>query len=134
MSTLRIVAVGLAALVGGIAVADDSVQNMAGKTVECPAAHSQPCDADSCAYRCTLILRLPVGSKYVGTHYFTSADAPNDRGAPYETGLKDIPKARFAQAIHSLNQNKEDVVTVYFYNRADHTRQVAISVDYSAGG
>jgi hypothetical protein len=42
------------------------------------------------------------------------------------------PKARFAQAIHSLNQNKEDVVTVYFYNRADHTRQVAISVDYSA--
>jgi hypothetical protein len=35
--------------------------------------------------------------------------------------------------VHALNQNKEDVVTVYFYNRADHTRQVAISVDYTTG-
>jgi hypothetical protein len=71
--------------------------------------------------------------EYVGTHYFTSADYPNDRGAPYETGLKELSKARFAQAVHALNQNHEDVVTVYFYNRADHTRQVAICVDYTAG-
>ena len=29
---------------------------------------------------------------------------------------KELPKARFAQAVHALNQNHEDVVTVYFYN------------------
>lgn len=51
---------------------------------------------------------------------------------PHETGLKELPKARFVQAVHALNQNQEDVVTVYFYNRADHTRQVAISVDYTS--
>jgi hypothetical protein len=121
----------LASLVWVAAGAADTPQNMAGKTVECPGTRSQPCDADSCAYRCEVILRLPVGATYVGTHYFTSADYPNDRGAPYETGLKELPKARFAQAVHALDQNHEDVVTVYFYNRADHTRQVAISVDYT---
>jgi hypothetical protein len=126
---LMVCMVSLAA--GGAATAD-APQNIAGKTVECPAARSQPCDADSCAYPCELVLRLPVGATYVGTHYFTSADSPNDRGAPYETGLKELPKARFAQAVHALNQNHEDVVTVYFYNRADHTRKVAISVDYTA--
>src|ERR1700733_5563938 len=112
--------------------AADAPQNIAGKTVECPGARSQPCDADSCSYRCELILRLPVGAKYVATHYFSSADSPNDRGAPYETGLKELPRARFVQAVHALNQNHEDVVTVYFYNRSDHTRQVAISVDYTS--
>jgi hypothetical protein len=122
----------LASLVWVAAGAADTPQNMAGKTVECPGTRSQPCDADSCAYRCEVILRLPVGATYVGTHYFTSADYPNDRGAPYETGLKELPKARFAQAVHALDQNHEDVVTVYFYNRADHTRQVAISVDYTS--
>jgi hypothetical protein len=122
----------LAALVCVSAGAGDTSQNIAGKTVECPGARSQPCDEDSCAYRCELILRLPVGATYAGTHYFTSADSPNDRGAPYETGLKELPKARFTQAVHALNQNHEDVVTVYFYNRADHTRQVAISVDYTS--
>jgi hypothetical protein len=121
----------LASLIWVAAGAADTPQNMAGKTVECPGTRSQPCDADSCAYRCEVILRLPVGATYVGTHYFTSADYPNDRGAPYETGLKELPKARFAQAVHALDQNHEDVVTVYFYNRADHTRQVAISVDYT---
>src|ERR1700727_1377269 len=113
-------------------VASDAPQNIAGKTVECPGARSQPCDADSCAYRCELVLRLPVGATYVETHYFTSADYPNDRGAPYETGLKELPKARFAQAVHALDQNHEDVVTVYFYNRADHPRKVAISADYTS--
>ena len=122
----------VASLVWVSAGAADTPQNMAGKTVECPGTRSQPCDADSCAYRCEVILRLPVGATYVGTHYFTSADYPNDRGAPYETGLKELPKARFAQAVHALDQNHEDVVTVYFYNRADHTRQVAISVDYTS--
>jgi hypothetical protein len=112
--------------------AADAPQNIAGKTVECPGARSQPCDADSCAYRCELILRLPVGATYVNTHYFTSADSPNDRGAPYETGLKELPKARFTQAVHALDQNHEDVVTVYFYNRADRPRKVAISADYTA--
>lgn len=115
----------------GAAFAADAPQNIAGKTVECPPARSQPCDGDACAYRCELILRLPVGARYVDTHYFTSADAPNDRGAPYETGLKELPKARFAQAVHALNQNHEDVVTVYFYNRSEQTRKVAISVDYT---
>ena len=127
-----IFAVCLASLAALGAGAADAPQNMAGKTVECPGARSQPCDADSCAYPCELILRLPVGATYVGTHYFTSADYPNDRGAPYETGLKELSKARFSQAVHALNQNHEDVVTVYFYNRADHTRQVAISVDYTS--
>src|ERR1700722_209826 len=122
----------VASLVWVAAGAADTPQNMAGKTVECPGTRSQPCDADSCAYRCEVILRLPVGATYVGTHYFTSADYPNDRGAPYETGLKELSKARFAQAVHALNQNHEDVVTVYLYNRADHTRQVAISVDYTS--
>jgi hypothetical protein len=111
--------------------AADAPQNIAGKTVECPSARSQPCDADSCAYRCELILRLPVGALYIDTHYFTSADSPNDRGAPYETGLKELPKARFTQAVHALNQNHEDVITVYFYNRADRPRKVAISADYT---
>jgi hypothetical protein len=123
----------LATFVWAAVGAADNSQNIAGKTVECPGARSQPCDADSCAFRCELILRLPVGATYVTTHYFTSADGPNDRGAPYETGLKELPKARFTQAVHALNQNHEDVVTVYFYNRADHTRQVAISVDYTTG-
>jgi hypothetical protein len=123
----------LASLVWAAVGAADNSHNIAGKTVECPGAQSQPCDADSCAFRCELILRLPVGATYVTTHYFTSADGPNDRGAPYETGLKELPKARFTQAVHALNQNHEDVVTVYFYNRADHTRQVAISVDYTTG-
>ena len=127
-----ILAVSLTSLIWVAAGAADAPQNIAGKTVECPGTRSQPCDADSCAYRCELILRLPVGATYVSTHYFTSADYPNDRGAPYETGFKELPKARFAQAVHALNQNHEDVVTVYFYNRADHTRQVAISVDYTS--
>jgi hypothetical protein len=127
-----VLAVCMASLVWAGAGAADAPENIAGKTVECPGARSQPCDADSCAYRCELILRLPVGATYVATHYFTSADYPNDRGAPYETGLKELPKARFAQAVHALNQNHEDVVTVYFYNRADHTRKVAISVDYTS--
>lgn len=122
----------LASLVGVGVGAADAPQNIAGKTVECPAARSQPCDGDSCAYRCELILRLPVGARYLDTHYFTSADSPNDRGAPYETGLKELPKARFTQTVHALNQNHEDVITVYFYNRADHPRKVAISVDYSS--
>jgi len=130
---IPILAVCAASLCWVGAGAAGTAQNIAGKTVECPAARSQPCDADSCAYRCELILRLPVGSTYVATHYFTSADYPNDRGAPYETGLKELSKARFSQAVHALNQNHEDVVTVYFYNRADHTRQVAISVDYTSG-
>jgi hypothetical protein len=128
-----VLGVCLASLVTVGAGAADAPKNIAGKTVECPGARSQPCDADSCAYRCELILRLPVGATYVDTHYFTSADAPNDRGAPFETGLRELPKARFTQAVHALDQNHEDVVTVYFYNRADHPRKVAISVDYNSG-
>ena len=92
------------------------------------------------AVRCGFVrLSLRIDPKATGGldlcrhHYFTSADYPNDRGAPYETGLKELSKARFSQAVHALNQNHEDVVTVYFYNRADHTRQVAISVDYTSG-
>src|ERR1700689_5290700 len=108
---ISLLAFCVGSLAGVGAGAADAPQNIAGKTVECPGARSQPCDADSCSYRCELILRLPVGATYVGTHYFTSADAPNDRGAPFETGLKELPKARFAQAVHALNQNREDVVT-----------------------
>ena len=63
-----ILTVWLASVVSVAASAADAPQNIAGKTVECPGARSQPCDADSCAYRCELILRLPVGATYVGTH------------------------------------------------------------------
>jgi hypothetical protein len=129
---IPLLSICVASILSLSAAAADAPQNIAGKTVECPGARSQPCDADSCAYRCELILRLPVGATYVDTHYFTSADSPNDRGAPYETGLKELPKARFTQAVHALDQNHEDVVTVYFYNRADHVRKVAISVDYAS--
>lgn len=65
---IPVLAVCVASLATVGAGAADSSQNMAGKTVECPAARSQPCDADACAYRCELILRLPAGATYVGTH------------------------------------------------------------------
>src|SRR5208282_6355219 len=94
---IALLTIGVGSLLWLSAGAADAPQNIPGKTVECPGARSQPCDADSCAYRCELILRLPVGATYMDTHYFTSADSPNDRGAPYETGLKELPKARFTQ-------------------------------------
>jgi hypothetical protein len=60
-------------------------------------------------------------------------EVPPTIAAPHtRRRLKELPKARFAQAVHALNQNHEDVVTVYFYNRADHIRPVAMSVDYAS--
>jgi len=106
------------------------VKNLAGKEVRCAAAKSQPCTADSCANRCEISLKLPVGATYVSTHYFTTADYPNDRAGVWETGSKDVSYAHFSDAVHASNQYQEEVVTVYYFNRSNRDRNIAISVDY----
>jgi hypothetical protein len=63
-------------------------------------------------------------------HYFTTADYPNDRADVYETGAKEVSYARFSEAVHAPNANGQEVVTVYYYNRANRPRWVAINVDY----
>lgn len=93
-------------------------------------AKSQPCYADSCANRVELSVTLPLGAVYVATHYFTTADYPDDRSDVYETGSKEVAWARFSDAIHSPNNNNQEVVTAYYYNRATRTRWVSINVDY----
>ena len=106
----------------------DNVQR--GEKVKVDGAHTQPCYADSCANRVLLTVTLPPGAKYAGTHYFTTADYPNDRGDVYETGPSEVSYARFSQAVHAPNGNGQEVVTVYYYNRSNRTRWVQISVDY----
>lgn len=93
------------------------------------AARSQPCYADSCANRVQLSVTLPVGAKYAGTHYFTTADYPNDRADVYETGPHEVSWARFSEAVHSPNANGQEVITVYYYNRSNRNRLAQITVD-----
>lgn len=107
-----------------------SLKTLVGPRVKVDGAKSQPCYADSCANRGELSVTLPVGATYVATHYFTTADYPNDRADVYETGPKEVSYARFSDAVHSPNNNNQEVVTVYYYNRANRTRWVAINVDY----
>ncbi len=113
-----------------IASAED-VKNLAGSEVRCEAAKSQSCTSDSCANRCEISMRLPVGATYVGTHYFTTADYPNDRAGVWETGSKDVSNGRFSPALHAANQYQQEVVTVYYFNRSNRDRNIAISVDYT---
>jgi hypothetical protein len=113
-----------------IASAQD-LKTLAGNEARCEAAKSQACNADSCANRCEISMKLPVGATYVATHYFTTADYPNDRAGVWETGAKDVSSARFSPALHAANQYHEEVVTVYYFNRSNRDRNIAISVDYT---
>jgi hypothetical protein len=105
-------------------------KTIVGAKVRVDGAKTQPCAADSCANRGELSITLPPGAKYVATHYFTTADYPNDRSDVYETGPKEVSYARFSDAIHSQNNNQQEVVTVYYYNRANRARWVSINVNY----
>ena len=107
-----------------------AVKTAPGRSTVCTAAKKQPCDSDSCANKCEIFLTLPVGAKYIATHYFTTADNPNDRADVYETGAQERSLARFSEATHAPNQQNAEVVTAYYYNRANRDRKIAISVDY----
>ena len=108
-----------------------AVQTVAGNAVRCEAAKSASCTMDSCAQRCEISLKLPEGATYVGTHYFTTADNPNDRAGVWETGSKEVANAYFSPALHAANQYHQQVITVYYFNRSNRDRNIAISVDYS---
>jgi len=108
------------------------VKTLAGNEVRCEAAKSQSCTRDSCANRCEISMKLPVGATYAATHYFTTADYPNDRAGVWETGAKETSNAHFSPAVHAVNQYHEEVVTVYYFNRSNRDRNIAISVDYTA--
>ena len=73
---------------------------------------------------------LPSGATYVATHYFTSAGFPDDKADVYETGPGEVSYAHFSIATHAKNDHNEEVVTVYYYNRSNRHRKVAINVDY----
>lgn|SRR5476649_1574516 len=107
-----------------------AVKTSPGKSALCTAAKTQPCAVDSCAHKCEIFLTLPIGAKYVGTHYFSTADNPNDRADVYETGARELALARFSEATHAPNQQNAEVITVYYYNRANRDRNIAITVDY----
>jgi hypothetical protein len=107
-----------------------SVKTSAGRSTICTAAKQQPCATDSCANKCEIFLTLPAGATYVGTHYFTTADNPNDRADVYETGAQELSAGHFSEATHAPNQQRAEVITAYYYNRANRDRKIAISVDY----
>lgn len=107
-----------------------AVKTAAGRSTVCTAAKKQPCTSDSCANKCEIFLTLPAGARYVATHYFSTADNPDDRADVYETGAQERSSARFSEATHAPNQDKSEVVTVYYFNRANRDRKIAISVDY----
>jgi hypothetical protein len=107
-----------------------AVKNSPGRSTICTAAKKQPCAADSCANKCEIFLTLPAGAKYLATHYFTTADNPNDRADVWETGPQELSLARFSEATHAPNQQNAEVVTAYYYNRANRDRKIAITVDY----
>lgn len=101
-----------------------------GQLVRVGSARTQPCNSDDCATRGELSVTLPAGVKYVATHYFTTADSPNDRADVYETGAKEVANGRFTEAVHGLNNHGQEVVTVFYINRANRARWVSINVDY----
>ena len=107
------------------------VKTLAGNEARCQASKSQSCTSDSCANRCEISMKLPVGATYVATHYFTTADNPNDRAGVWETGSKEVSNAYFSPALHAANQYQQQVITVYYFNRSNRDRNIAISVDYS---
>jgi len=105
------------------------IQTVIGQKVKVDPAKSQPCGADSCANRGELSVTLPPGKAYIGTHYFTNADYPNDRADVYETGAHEVSWGRFSEAVYSPNANGQVVVTSYYYNRSNRTRLVQLTVD-----
>jgi hypothetical protein len=112
------------------ALPHDHVKTIDGARVLSPAARSQPCDADSCADRRLLSVTLPHGSRYVGTHYFTNANYPNDLADVRDTGPVEVAWGRFTPEVHVPNEEGQVVVTVFYYNRSTRNRIAAISVDY----
>jgi hypothetical protein len=101
-----------------------------GQIIKVNGARMQPCESDACATRGELSITLPSGAKYVATHYFTTADAPNDRADVYETGPKELALGRFTEAVHGINNHGQEVITVYYFNRASKSRWISINVDY----
>ncbi len=112
------------------ALPHDHVKTMDGARIASPAARSQPCDADSCADRRTLSVTLPRGARYIGTHYFTNANYPNDLADVRDTGAIEVAWGRFTPEVHVPNEEGQIVVTVFYYNRSTRNRIAAISVEY----
>jgi hypothetical protein len=103
---------------------------MHGAIIKVNGARLQPCRSDACGTRGEVSITLPPGAKYVATHYFTTADAPNDRADVYETGTDEVASGRFHEAIHAVNNHGQEVVTVYYLNRAGKSRWISINVEY----
>ncbi len=101
-----------------------------GQIIKVNGARMQPCHSDACATRGELSITLPAGASYVATHYFTTADSPNDRADVYETGTGEVASGRFTQAVHGINNHGQEVVTVYYFNRSGKTRWISINVEY----
>jgi hypothetical protein len=107
-----------------------AIKTVIGPKVKSPAATSQPCFGDACADRRELSVTLPPGGAYVATHYFTTADYPDDRSEPYETGPGEVSWARFSPAVVGTNSSGQQFVTAYYYNRSNRDRWVSLNVDY----
>ena len=103
---------------------------MHGPIIKVNGARLQPCNSDACGTRGEVAISLPPGAKYITTHYYTTADAPNDRADVYETGTDDIAAGRFHEAVHAMNNHGQEVVTVYYMNRSGKSRWISINVEY----
>ena len=112
-----------------ISPAATSNKVMHSATIKVNGARVQPCRSDACGTRGELSISLPPGAKYIATHYFTTADAPNDRADVYETGTDEIASGRFHEAVHAMNNHGQEVVTVYYLNRAGKSRWISINVE-----
>lgn len=130
MNRRSVLALGVFLLLLPLQAKSQPAKRVIGEKARVDAARTQPCYADSCANRVVLSVTLPIGAKYAGTHYFTTADYPNDRADVYETGPVEVSWARFSAAVHSPNATGQEVVTVYYYNRSTRVRWVQIAVDY----
>ncbi len=127
--------VPVAAVVPSTASAPSVVSPPANKVMHGPiikvnGARLQPCNSDTCGTRGEVAISLPPGAKYIATHYFTTADAPNDRADVYETGTDEIAAGRFHEAVHAMNNHGQEVVTVYYMNRSGKSRWISINVEY----
>jgi hypothetical protein len=103
---------------------------MHGPIIKVNGARLQPCNSDTCGTRGEVAISLPPGAKYITTHYYTTADAPNDRADVYETGTDEIASGRFHEAVHAMNNHGQEVVTVYYLNRSGKSRWISINVEY----
>jgi hypothetical protein len=101
-----------------------------GPIIKVNGARVQPCHSDACATRGEVSITLPASARYVATHYFTTADGPDDRADVYETGTQEVASGRFTEAVHGVNNHGQEVVTVYYFNRAGKSRWISINVEY----